>query len=193
MSDLFSIEVNERPFFLARGKLRIKEIESIDLSQVLSSLILTDKIIRESYRRHVIENMKLIGQEKAHLIEKMTDMIIYVVTLRLYFEKKVFNQTIAEAMHPDLGFEMKIYLTRQEFTINGYYSRDIFEKLPGFHYWEEMHFWPLYDKLLQTIRMVVEDGKITDEEGRMVTLLLDEMLHLLIIIYYKLESEFVLS
>lgn len=192
MDDSFKLSIQQIPYFSIHGRFRQMDILDLDLSHALSDLIMENKELNHRYEKLMAKDNRIIGQEKAEILQKVSQIMVTVLSIRVYIEKKIFEQELFNnvAKSSD-GFHYNLSIRDNVYNLSGQFSVKKFNELSGFQYWEDDDFQPFYERLLKSIPVIIADGKITFDEGRQLTDILDEMLHSLIIIYYKLDSYFI--
>ncbi|MES0490073.1 MAG: hypothetical protein ABUK01_08785 [Leptospirales bacterium] len=187
--DSFELEIKDDGIFLARGKLSRKDQQSHSLSELIQKAVQWNGKVAACYDKALLNDNKLIGQEKVTILKSLISLHQVLVSMRLYLHMKNHPKDIVSAFSLDHDYNYKIYQEGYKYTISGKLSEIRLSQFSEFKLWKK-EYDKIFQALLAEIRSSLSDSELSYEEIEKFNLLIDRLIILVIMIHWRLHSDY---
>jgi len=188
MKQKYNIEMKPDGYFLARGRLRTKNPENLNLSEIIRNINTINENVNTAYDKALINDDKIVGQEKALILKYLEQLTGEYIILRYHFEKKFLRSSIANCIDLTSNYSFKIYLEPYEFTVSGRISEQQWASTNSLKQWFT-EYESLLKTLLGTLRDALGDKKVTVDEVGLIAKPADQIIHMLIILQHRINNK----
>lgn len=187
MKNVFHLEIKDAGVFLAKGNLDHKNPETAKLADLIRSAVAARQKITESYDRALLNDQKLIGQEKAALLVHVHSLIRVLISIRLHLLYSFNPGSFANGVDLDENYHFKIYHDDYKYTVTGKLSEKRLYEINSFQSWNS-EYTEMFQTFLSQLKSALDDNKISPDEVESCNDLLDKQALRLYMIYWQLHN-----
>ena len=182
-----SIKIEDEGNFSASGRLKHKQFKGLNFPLMVKEALAYYKRIGQHYGKFMADDNQLIGQEKASLKMILENMMNHLITIRFYLEKMYLLSNNPSCNNFDEGYAFSMYIDDYDYTITGKLSVKAYDSIKTFRDWYTTLFADKLKKFLDDLKVALGDKQLNKDEVEWLNKRLDGMIHLQLIMHYKLD------
>ncbi len=182
-----NIEIEEDGNLRVTGKLKIKQLQTELFSEIVEEALGHFGIIGAAYNRYISDDGKLVGQEKANLVQGIENMTNTLISLRFFLEKNYLESNVIQAYDTEEGFNYTMHMDDYDFFLRGQISIHHYNEIKTFDEWYKKLFADKLNTFLKDLQVALKDKRLVKDEVIWLNKRLDTMIHSQIVMCYKLN------